>query len=412
MRRVRSETNLINSDSDSDSEPKFTYIRDKPKTIENEEEPNPSYLHLENIYQQTKQDAYLYKHYGNFPHETGKIMNQPFMSELYEQCFCGVADFGKRTTCSLSHQFPNRKHDLKNIYLYVRCQDPKQKLRSFRDVVHTIEIEIDGQRIQRYTGNFLELYAQLQRQVLTPSQGSNDIWVPIPITLLHQKMPFPFYYLKDHQFRVNVEFASLSDEAKESVSMDLATLYVEYKLPSPPQPTINIKELAPVRMLCEQVQFTGTEGLERYQACKIRLNFNGPIKTLLWNLYLRNEKGDRIDLPVPIMKSAKFQFDGRDLHNTLPASYFNTVMPAKFSSKELTGNPNLYVYTFATNPDWVRPTGSLNFNYKSACLQMSMNSDSWKEIPEEYSVMCDIYAVGYNVMEIDPELGVGFMFNT
>lgn len=356
-----------------------------------------------------EQDEYLYDLYGDFPMETEKTVVSPYPStELVELFFSETPNFGKSVSCSFPID-PEEKRDLVNIYLHIRCQDPKNHLKSLHDIIHTIYLLNGDKIIQCYSGSFLELYAQLERRIMVPTPGTNDLWIPIPITL-HQTSPFPIHYLKKHGFKIKIEFNYLQKDY-QNVKMDSATIYAKYQFKPTRVELEKIDQVESIQYLMEKMSFSGNVVIKEPHEL-IRLYLTGPIKTLLWNFYLENKDGHRINFDKPIMKSAALKTNDRYLTPDLQASYYNTVIPSMFDSKELTGNPNLYVLTFSNHPSWARPTGSLNFTcLDNSYLQVTIDQDFWNQIPSGYLLFLGIYGIQYNVMDLSMENGIQFMFD-
>merc|ERR1712100_103688 len=91
-----------------------------------------------------------------------------FAMEAIEQTFNGMADFGRRVTCTISRNgdlayrtylqvtLPEISQDLSDKDVYARWLDyPGEQL------VHTVEVEIGGQRIDRQFGDWMHIWNQL-----------------------------------------------------------------------------------------------------------------------------------------------------------------------------------------------------------------------------------------------------------
>jgi hypothetical protein len=249
-----------------------------------------------------------------------------FSMESIEQTFNGSADFGKKVTCTIS-----RNGDLiSRVYLQVtlpriECKEDDQ----FRwlnwighVLVKSVEVEIGGQRIDRHYGDWLHIWNELTQtaghqvgyanmvgnvprltQVVGPNSGDPcDPCVDqceegcIPETTLYVPLQFwfcrnpglalPLIALQYHEVKINLEFRDARQcywgqgtFANTAPCLRAASLYVDYVYLD----TDERRRFAQVshEYLIEQLQFTGDESIHS-QSNKIKLNFNHPVKELVW----------------------------------------------------------------------------------------------------------------------------------
>lgn len=253
-------------------------IENDPPVAKDKLEITPQYRQLQKIFKPTKQDEYLYNNYGSFPlEEEGLKLSLPSSTQMIEQTFSGTVDFGRRVSSVLTPSLPGQC--ISQIYLKVEFRDSTLNA-DITDIIRTVEFEVGNQRIQRYTGSFLKSWLSLSG---IPHRIGNLILLPFA---LNQYIPFPLHYLDPnrHQMRVNIEFTDSKD-----LKMKNATLLVEYEFPNP---ALQIsKELHSTEYLLETVQTTGYEcGLSQHS--KLRLNFNGLVKTLMWSFLELDSKGN------------------------------------------------------------------------------------------------------------------------
>ena len=121
--------------------------------------------------------------------------------------------------------------------------------------------------------------------------------------------------------------------------------------------------------LIEQVQFTGSESVNP-GANKLRLNFNHPVKELVWvvipdvNAAANDSSnyGTIVNgLTVNPLVEAKLQLNGHDRFDTQAGRYFNLVQPYQYHSN-IPKSPGINVYSFALKPEEHQPSGSCNFS--------------------------------------------------
>ena len=275
------------------------------------------------------QDIYLT---GNPQITFWKVMyrrHTNFSMESIEQTFNGAADWGRKVTCTIS-----RNGDLiSRVYLQVTLPQvtcsATQRFRWLNWVGHVmikmVEVEIGGQRIDRHYGDWLHIwneltqtggraagYASMVGNVPRLTQpingagtanssvaddfpfGSADTTASMPSVILYVPLEFwfcrnpglalPLIALQYHEVKINIEFRDASSCSWSTgnlvvPSLAAASLYVDYVYLD----TDERRRFAQVshEYLIEQLQFTGDESVSS-TANKIKLNFNHPVKELIW----------------------------------------------------------------------------------------------------------------------------------
>jgi hypothetical protein len=241
-----------------------------------------------------------------------------FAMESIQQTFNGTADFGKRVSCTIS-----RNGDLiHRMYLQVDIPAVDISGTSFRWIdslghflISTAELQIGGQRIDFHYGDWLEIFNELtlpsglkagyQRMIgntysLTTTEGGSAGTIEKPQTTLYIPLQFffcrnpglalPLIALQYHEVVINIEFARSAScyMAATNVSatptllnpnLQNASLYVDYIYLD----TDERRRFAQVshEYLIDQLQFTGEETFTG-STFKSRLNFNHPVKELVW----------------------------------------------------------------------------------------------------------------------------------
>ena len=270
-----------------------------------------------------------------------------FAMESIEQTFNGQADFGRRVTCTIS-----RNGDLAyRTYLQVTLPEVNQDMNSNGNVyarwldypghqlIHQVEVEIGGQRIDRHYGDWMHIWNQLTmeknqergyfkmignttqltfvtdpsfsdvdgpcdsnapRQVCAPRNALPETTLYIPLQFWFCTNPglaLPLIALQYHEVKVNLDLRPIDEclwavntldwtssgnvkvSAAYNQSLIAASLYVDYiYLDSDERRRMaqNAHEY-----LIEQLQFTGDESVGS-SSNKIKLNFNHPVKELIW----------------------------------------------------------------------------------------------------------------------------------
>jgi len=262
-----------------------------------------------------------------------------FAMESIEVTFNGQADFNKRVTAII-----NRNADL--MYrTYVQVVLPAVDLvsvtavRRFRwlnfighRLIKTVELEIGGQRIDRQYGDWMQIWTQLSQDVGTvaalndmignthdlvlvkdsrgyqldascagseltntcaPRAGTPARTLYIPLQFWFCRNPglaIPLIALQYHEVRINVEFEqwlncvyyelAVGSVAPSSIqSLTAASLYIDYIYLDTEERRRFAQQTH--EYLIEQLQFTGAESITS-SSNKIQLNFNHPVKELVW----------------------------------------------------------------------------------------------------------------------------------
>jgi hypothetical protein len=146
--------------------------------------------------------------------------------------------------------------------------------------------------------------------------------------------------------------------------------------------------------LIEQLQFTGEESLTATNN-RIRLNFNHPVKELIWVVSAHAPNGDWADYTyagVNPVQQALLQLNGHDRFSVRQGTYFNLVQPYQHHSNIPT-SAGLNVYSFAIKPEEHQPSGTCNFSrIDNATLSLTTNA-----APTGAAPTVKIFASNYNV---------------
>jgi Large eukaryotic DNA virus major capsid protein/Major capsid protein N-terminus len=251
-----------------------------------------------------------------------------FSMESIEQTFNGQADFGKKVTATIS-----RNGDLiHRVYLQVTLPEVRttEATSSFRwlnwlghVLVKNVEVEIGGQRIDKHYGDWMHIWNELTQTAghqagyanmvgnvprltqpvsgdsstgpVTGSVGADPAVVSsMPQTTLFVPLQFwfcrnpglalPLIALQYHEVKINLEFREAADcfwkrGVVATPQLVAASLWVDYIYLD----TDERRRFAQVshEYLIEQLQFTGDESVTS-ASNKIKLNFNHPVKELVW----------------------------------------------------------------------------------------------------------------------------------
>lgn len=388
-----------------------------------------------------------------------------FAMESIEQVFNGSADFGKKVTCLVS-----RNGDLINrVYLQAKLPEISEATGSFRwvdDVGHhlisEVELEIGGQRIDKQTGDWLQIWSELTvaaghkvgyRKMIgsyplfdetgTTIEGSPQsyddedkaeftVYVPLQFWFCRNVgLSLPLIALQYHEVKINMVFrkadalcVTADSDNVTNLSLSDAALWVDYIYLD----TDERRRFAQVshEYLIEQIQFTGDESISSSadtNTSSLKLNFNHPIKELVWvvqhNLAVAsnvNQWSNYTDVVTtedeicrnPLnsknpVATAKLQLNGHDRFATREGEYFNWVQCYQHHTN-IPDSPGINVYSFALKPEEHQPSGSCNFSrIDNATLVLDVAYTT--ENLEGVNAKVRVYAVNYNVLRIMSGMG-------
>ena len=327
-----------------------------------------------------------------------------FSMESIEQTFNGTADFGRKVSVTVS-----RNGDLVHkCWLRATLPAAGSGVNYIADVGHylvkSVEVEIGGQKIDKHYGHWLAIWSDLSTPAGKKSQYDSNMVGPagdntaaqinLPLQFWfcrHAGLALPLIALQYHEVKFNIEFetqANLTDDGtSNAASMSDVSLYVDYIYLD----TEERRRFAQIshEYLIEQLQFTGDETVGSNS--RVKLNFNHPVKELIWILYTSGN-GDKAFNQID---NAKLQLNGHDRFSLRQRDYFRFVQPyqhhTNIPSKEIN------VYSFALKPEEQQPSGSANMSrIDNATLQVaqSASADNIK-----------VFATNYNVLRIMSGMG-------
>ena len=370
-----------------------------------------------------------------------------FAIESIEQTFNGTADFGKKVTVTVS-----RNGDLvTKVYLESVLPDVDSGTSGFSWVeevghflIKNVEIEIGGQRIDKHYGTWLSIWSSLTLESGHTAGYNNMIGnvssltgvlpntaagtggtvsgqkVYVPLQFWFNRNPglaLPLIALQYHEVKFNIEFesfANLTDSINDNNWVDAtpslgdSSLWVDYVYLD----TDERRRFAQTshEYLIEQLQFTGDESLGGTNN-KVKLNFNHPVKELVWVVQNNNRTGNNftdsdgssagqvVTPGVNPCSNAKIQFNGHDRFAARAGDYFNLVQPYQHHCNiPATG---INVYSFGLKPEEHQPSGTANMSrIDNATLQLTLTSNANNNSP-----IVKVFAVNYNVLRIMSGMG-------
>ena len=362
-----------------------------------------------------------------------------FALESIQQTFNGSVSFGQRVTATIS-----RNGDLiSRAYLVMECTGSSAVPYLGLRAIKTAEVEIGGQKIDKHYSDWMYIWNELSLPVgkkegyykMVGGAGgvvSGKMYVPLEFWFCRNiGLALPLIALQYHEVKVVIEFAEGSECGKVETILSgglNAELWVDYIYLD----TDERRKFAQSshEYLIEQLQFTGKETA----STKIKLNFNHPVKELVWVGKMSDVNNDNwfnycteygnvssgaangtyktvagelgpSSAAVNCVKTAKLILNGNDRFYSRDGDYFNLVQPFQHH-ENVPNNRGINVYSFALKPEEHQPSGTLNMSrIDTATLDLTYNegtdsnNDSVK--PSEISV----FAVNYNVLRILSGMG-------
>ena len=316
-----------------------------------------------------------------------------FSMESIEQTFNGSAKLGSKVTCPIS-----RNGDL--IHKIWLQADVSAKITTdAHELIKSVEVEIGGQRVDKHYAAWLSIWNELTQtaghwngyKAMTTgtADSANTVTVFIPLQFWFCRNPglaLPLIALQYHEVKINVEFGA-PDSLGDNITMNNASLWVDYIYLD----TDERRRFAQVshEYLIEQLQFTGDET----SSSKIKLNFNHPVKELVWTEY------DSAGALETTYTSAKLQLNGHERFAPRPAAYFQLVQPYQHHERvpgDDTTLGGINVYSFALKPEEHQPSGTCNMSrIDNATLNLTGISSSTVKV----------FAVNYNVLRVMSGMG-------
>jgi hypothetical protein len=360
-----------------------------------------------------------------------------FAMESIEQTFNGNPELGNRVTCTIS-----RNGDLiTNMWLEVDFEDNFSSSQPVNSLGHSlieyITLEIGGQQIDKHYGEWLEIWSELtmpeekrngfkemigRRDAgVTYSPESKKLYIPLQFFFCRNPgLALPLIALQYHEVKVNIKFRSAGELSRGTENVKFNTnprLYVDYIYLD----TEERRRFAQSQheYLIEQLQHTGPESTKDDNH---RLNFNHPVKEIIWVTRKSNadpmEFGnvdhaagnyfaedslyaeDSISMPTTYdsFTKCKLQLNGHDRFSERDASYFRLVQPYQHHTR--VPSKFIYLYSFAINPESHQPSGTCNF---SRLDNVTLTLTDLKNKSADGELL--VYAVSNNILRIMSGMG-------
>ena len=319
-------------------------------------------------------------------------------------------------------------------------------------IVSDIELSIGGQRIDKHYQRWWRLFSELyhdhaakdkySKMTNSETKASSTDTGYLPLIFFFNRNPglaLPLIALQYHEVRLDFTWsAEITAVSAASIKCWANYIYLDTK-------ERRLFAQKSHEYLIEQVQFTGSEAATVGNSKNIRLNYNHPVKELVWcfegadgslvtNLWNMTGNvdvdaastqlelagslgggaqpheslgvvrlldsqafGESTDAP---MSTFKLQLNGQDRFTTQDGKYFNQVQPYYHHSGNPT--PGVYCYSFALKPELHQPSGTCNFSrIDNATAVPTLKAAA---TVSEKSNMA-MFATNYNVLRVMSGMG-------
>ena len=286
------------------------------------------------------------------------------------------------------------------------AQSNARQVGTFQDYVDEVTVEIGGQQIDKHYGKWLDIWYDLSTNLQnkpkstlftnpwygtgaygpaanekTAVGGFGYSYIPLQFWFNRNAgLALPLIALQYHEVKLTIKFATNGSKR----DLTKAQLWVDYFYLD----TEERKRFAQMshEYLIDQLQFTGSESLSS-GGDKYRLNFNHPVKELVWET-----QTNHLDGTVKLQLNGHDRFAERNFKyfSLLQKYYHHTNVPAG-------GSSNVGVYSFALRPEEHQPSGTCNFSRIDNATLVSGSAGG--------SGTIDIYAVNYNVLRVVSGMG-------
>jgi len=326
-----------------------------------------------------------------------------FACEAIEQTFNGTPTLGGKATVPIT-----RNGDLvTKMWLKTTLTGDADGTDVGYNIIKSVELQIGGTKIDKHYGRWMHIWSQLTRSsglkdshdAMINVTGAKTIFVPLQFFCCRNDgLALPLIALQYHDVRLEFEFESADNVSTSGTAVALGTnttLLVNYiYLDSEERKRF---AQASHEYLIEQLQFTGVESISATGSEKIRLNFNHPVKELVWAAEnTATSFGNFTDgSSANPMSDALLQLNGHDRFAKQDGKFFNYVQPHTHHTK--TPSAGINVYSFALNPEEHQPSGTCNFSrIDNATLSLTTKSAG---------TSLYVYGINYNVLRVMSGMG-------
>ena len=316
-------------------------------------------------------------------------------------------------------------------------------------MMESCELTIGGQQIDKHYQRWWRLFSELNHddakkaeysKMVNTEEGAQTAYIPLIFFFNRNPgLALPLISLQFHDVQLTFTWLSTLSTSVDPATIRCWSNYIFLDTTERKMFTSKNHEY-----LIEQLQFTGNAPATSGSLKNIRINFNHPVKELVWcfeghdgcllanlwnmtsnasvdvgadvNFYSGSGKG-RTSCAKPNeslgvvrfyegsylgevsdgpMSTFKLQLNGADRFTTQAGKYFNQIQPYQHHSGDPV--PGIYTYSFALKPEKHQPTGTCNFSrIDNATAMPTLNTTTKTNMT--------MFATNYNVLRIASGMG-------
>lgn len=284
--------------------------------------------------------------------------------------------------------------------------------------IKTAELKIGGQTIETITGEYIELWNDLNvpyenqpgLKLLTGKGDTSVIYPPgrtyyvnLPFYFFgNSELSLPLVALERQDVEVHItfrDFSELTTAVVPSPTLD-ATIITEYVYLSDSE--INWFRRSSLDYIITQIQYQTFDLLANFQNSIFNIEFKNPIRELFF--VIQPVTNGPYDYSNNGLLSMGMSFNGEDVFatDTTDTIYLGSLEP--FNHYQNFPSRDFYTYSFTTAADSPKPFGQINFSRIKQVL-LTLNTSPYY-IPKQFRIM----AKSYNVLRVSDGMA-GLMFN-
>ncbi len=348
-----------------------------------------------------------------------------FAMESMEQTLDGSVGLGQRLVCKVQ-----RNGDLiGRVWVDASLNASNPVNRVGFALLKNVELRVGGQLIDRQTNRWMYLWSELSHTAahkalldeLVGSRGVNGangdslpaLMVPLQFFFCrHPGLALPLISLQYHEVEIVIDTATAAEvEDSGSATLNSMKVWVDYLFLD----TDERKQFAqnPHEYLIETVQ-NQTSSVDAGTTNSVRLNFNHPVKELVWVATQSTSAGDKFtnfldasgtftpNVTGANLTNTVLKLNGQDRFTERDERCFQYVQPHQHH----TGVPDLGIncYSFALRPEEYQPSGTCNFSrIDNATLDFTAPAAS--ATTSGLFNQIHVFAHGYNVLRVASGMG-------
>jgi hypothetical protein len=353
------------------------------------------------------------------------VKHTNFAIESMEQTLDGTIGLGQRVTCDIQ-----RNGDLiSNVWLDASLNSSNPVNRVGFALLDNVELRVGGQIIDKHSGRWMYLWSELthtsaQKAMLDQLVGTRGVngassaSVPglmIPLQFSFCRNPglaLPLIALQYHEVRLEIDVASAATvDSAGSATLNSMKVWVDYVF-------LDVEERKAFAQkeheyLIETVQ-TQTASVTAGTTNSVRLNFNHPVKELVWVATQSTSAGDKFtnfidasgtriaNVTGDQLSATTLRLNGQDRFTARDHRYFQYIQPHQHH----TGVPDLGInaYSFAVRPEEHQPSGTCNFS-RIDNAELAFTAPSASATVAGLYNQVHVFAHGYNVFRVASGMG-------